>query len=128
MLSKRLIEARKKLGFTSREDFANSLNMPFATLRAYEQGKIDNIPHTFLQKLNEQYNIQIDWLLTGKGEMFINETKPEQSTPANTLNSHIADREMEIIKAFRELSADEQELFYYKIKAKAVEERIKNQE
>jgi hypothetical protein len=35
---------------------------------------------------------------------------------------------MEIIKAFRELSADEKELFYYKIKAKAVEERIKNQE
>lgn len=71
MLSDRLIKARKKLGFTSREDFANALNMPFTTLRAYEQGKVDNIPHTFLQKLNEQYNIHIDWLLTGKGDMLI---------------------------------------------------------
>lgn len=73
MLSDRLVKARKKLGFTSREDFANALNMPFATLRSYEQGKIDNIPHTFLQKLNEQYNIHIDWLLTGKGEMIVND-------------------------------------------------------
>lgn len=72
MLSERLVNARKKLGFSSREDFANALNMPFATLRSYEQGKIDNIPHTFLQKLNEQYNIHIDWLLTGKGNMFVN--------------------------------------------------------
>lgn len=75
MLSDRLVKARKRLGFTSREDFANALNMPFATLRSYEQGKIDNIPHTFLQKLNEQYNIHTDWLLTGKGSMFIEEQK-----------------------------------------------------
>lgn len=75
MLSERLVKARKKLGFTSREDFASALNMPFATLRSYEQGKIDNIPHTFLQKLNEQYNIHIDWLLTGKGDMLIDGSK-----------------------------------------------------
>jgi phage repressor protein C with HTH and peptisase S24 domain len=74
MLSDRLVKARKKLGFTSREDFANALNMPFATLRSYEQGKIDSVPHTFLQKLNEQYNIHIDWLLTGKGEMIVNDS------------------------------------------------------
>jgi hypothetical protein len=35
---------------------------------------------------------------------------------------------MEIIKAFRELSAEKQEVYYYKIKLEAAEERIKNQE
>jgi hypothetical protein len=62
------------------------------------------------------------------GQMLISETKTAPSVPANTLNNHIADREMEIIKAFRELSAEKQEVYYYKIKLEAAEERIKNQE
>jgi len=47
--------------------------------------------------------------------------------PINILKNHIGDREMEIITAFRELSAEKQELFYHKIKAEAIEERLKNQ-
>ncbi len=85
MLAERLVQARKRLGFKSREDFANALNMPFTTLRTYEQGTVDNIPHTFLYKLNEQYNIHIDWLLTGKGNMLLED---ENSNPLPTVCQH----------------------------------------
>ncbi len=84
MVEKRLKEARKKIGFNSRDDFANALDMPFSTIRTYEQGKV-SIPHTFLIKINEQYNISIDWLLTGRGEMFFN----QNNSFSNISNSNV---------------------------------------
>jgi transcriptional regulator with XRE-family HTH domain len=76
-MEKRLKEMRKKLGFKSREKFAEALEMPFSTLRSYEQGKVENISYFFLKKINEQYNVSLDWLLTGEGEMLLNEQKSE---------------------------------------------------
>jgi transcriptional regulator with XRE-family HTH domain len=76
-MEKRLKEMRKKLGFKSREKFAEALEMPFSTLRSYEQGKVENISYFFLKKINEQYNVSLDWLVSGKGEMLLNEQKSE---------------------------------------------------
>jgi len=69
-ISKRIKEARKKLGFSNQQKFADKLEVSLSTLQNYEQGKI-NIPHTFLEKLNLDFNINMNWLLTGKGEVFL---------------------------------------------------------
>ena len=67
----RIKTIRKSLGFHSREKFAEELQIPFPTLRAYEQGKIENIPHSFLATLASKFNVNINWLISGNGEMFI---------------------------------------------------------
>ena len=85
MIEKRIKEVRKKLKYNSRDDFATNMGIPFSTLRSYEQGK-SSIPHTFLIKLNEQYSVSIDWLLTGKGEMFIN-SEPKNSEASGSNNN-----------------------------------------
>ncbi|MCX6051050.1 MAG: helix-turn-helix transcriptional regulator [Campylobacterales bacterium] len=62
---------RKTLGYKSREKFAEKLGIPFPTLRAYEQGIIENIPHSFIATLTDKFNINMNWLMFGEGEMFI---------------------------------------------------------
>ena len=91
--NERLKIIRKKLGYKSREKFANRLNIPFTTLRAYEQGTIENIPHSFLLMLLDNFDVNINWLMTGKGEMFIKPTTSNTQTVTNNsginaLNNH----------------------------------------
>lgn len=61
---------RKALGFKSREKFAKEIGIPFPTLRAYEQGVIENIPHSFFTTLSDKFNVNINWLISGDGNMF----------------------------------------------------------
>ncbi len=53
-------------------EFAQKLGIYQQQLSKYEGGH--NKPSIeFLIKLNEIFNLNIDWLLTGKGNMFINQ-------------------------------------------------------
>jgi DNA-binding XRE family transcriptional regulator len=112
------MKAREKLndlkalwGLKTDEELSKKLEISKETINSWI--KRDKIPEKWELKIGQMNNIIVH---------------VEQSVPANTLNNHIADREMEIIKAFRELSAEKQEVYYYKIKLEAAEERIKNQE
>ena len=91
--NERLKIIRKKLGYKSREKFANRLNIPFTTLRAYEQGTIENIPHSFLLMLLDNFDVNINWLMTGKGEMFIkpitsNTQEVDNNSGINAFNNY----------------------------------------
>jgi transcriptional regulator with XRE-family HTH domain len=68
----RIKTVRKVLGFKNRDDFAVSLDIPFSTLRAYEQGKIEHIPLSFFKKIHEIHGISLEWLLSGKGDIMDN--------------------------------------------------------
>lgn len=70
-IGEKIQKIRKSLGFSSREKFAEELNIPFATLRAYEQGKIENIPHSFINTLASKFNVNINWLMSDNGDMFV---------------------------------------------------------
>lgn len=112
------MKAREKLndlkalwGLRTDEELAKKLEISKETINSWI--KRDKIPEKWELKIGQMNNIVVHI---------------EQSVPANTLKNHIGDREMEILKAFRELSAEKQELYYYKIKGDAVEERLKNQE
>lgn len=119
-------EIRDKFGF-SQQDFADKLGEKRHKIADIETGK-QKLPIEIAEKIEEIFHINPWWLLTGKGNILMSQEIPSPSEPANTLKNHIGDLEMEIINAFRELSADKQELFYHRIKAEAVEERLKNQD
>lgn len=67
---KRIKEVRKNLGFKNQKEFALSLSVSLKTYQNYENGKVNTIPHTFIQKLYLEHDICILWLMTGKGTMF----------------------------------------------------------
>ncbi|RBQ27611.1 hypothetical protein CRU92_00905 [Arcobacter sp. FW59] len=70
MIFKRIKEVRKSLGFKNQRDFAQTLSISLKTYQNYENGKVNAIPHTFIQKLNIEYKVCIVWLVTGQGVMF----------------------------------------------------------
>ena len=64
-----LKELRKKLNITAKE-LALTTDIPVRTIGGYERN--ENPPNgKFLTKLIEKYNVNINWFLTGKGNMFI---------------------------------------------------------
>ena len=68
MIGKRLRDLRKKLGY-NQKNFADLLGITERTLRNYEKG--NNLPSSLLTILIEKFNININWLLTGEGDMFL---------------------------------------------------------
>jgi transcriptional regulator with XRE-family HTH domain len=80
-LGKRLRTVRERLGMTQKE-FANFLNVGIATVQRYERE--ERAPSgEFLKLLLDKCNVNINWLLTGEGSMFVNpdlkEIPPEKA-------------------------------------------------
>ena len=70
----------EKLGL-SIKDFAKATGIPYRTVQYYLSGK--TIPGADkLEKMCAKFGININWLLTGEGEMFIKKEKPEPSPKA----------------------------------------------
>lgn len=58
----RLTQLRKEHGYTTRNDFAEKLNIPSTTLRNYETDAREP-GHTFLKQISELFNVSVDYLL-----------------------------------------------------------------
>jgi len=71
---------RAHLGITKKE-FASKLGITQNAYTNYISGK-RNIPTNLVLKIKQLFDISIEWLLTGKGEMFL-----KDSTPAKTDNT-----------------------------------------
>lgn len=68
-ISDRIKTLRTNLGL-SQESFGAKLNIPGHQISKYERGEITPASLALL-KLNEAYNVNLNWLLTGTGELFI---------------------------------------------------------
>ena len=66
----RLKKIRVTLGYNQQE-MANKLGFELTTYRSFEY-KSKNFPVEFLNSLINKFSVNINWLLTGKGSMFIN--------------------------------------------------------
>jgi len=75
MLKIRVKEVRKALKMASAKELANSLNIPEYRVKDIESGKVKSFKAEDAEKLEEKFNINGWWLLTGKGEMFLNDDK-----------------------------------------------------
>lgn len=126
-------------------EIAESIGLNEKTIRNYKKdGK--KIPSGVLIELANECMVSAEWLLTGKGEMLLEEKKKMPTQPMSTLlesaspadraeiedflnrsklasalDGHISEIELEIIQAYRSLPKKRQKLFYHKIKAESLE-------
>lgn len=122
MIFNRIKEVREKLGFLRQDEFAKAMDMSFRTYQTYEQGQVKVIPHTFIEKLNKQYNVSFEWLLTGNGSMFESNSHFLQNEENIYINKSFQE---EIINDIQKLSPKRQEYYYHRIKADLIEEELK---
>lgn len=73
--AKNLKLIREKLGLSVAK-FANKLEMPAPTLTGYERGERTPSAKLFIQ-LYQILNVNLNWFITGKGEMFNNTATSE---------------------------------------------------
>lgn len=75
-LAARLTETRLELGFSERDPFAKVLGVSMAMLGNYERG--NNVPDAnVLARYQREFSVNINWLLTGDGQKFINTSSNE---------------------------------------------------
>ena len=75
-MNKRLKEVRKSLGLTQQE-FADTIGSKRNTIAKYETET--NVPSTaVISLICSKFNVNEEWLRTGKGEMFIELSKSEE--------------------------------------------------
>ena len=67
----RLKQIRIKLGYNQNQ-MAEGLNVELNTYRGYEY-KTKNLPDKILEKLVLVFNVNLNWLFTGVGDMFISQ-------------------------------------------------------
>lgn len=120
----RLVKAREILGFNQSE-FAKEIDLAAQSLARYEKNKV-NPSVEFITKLTNMFNINSNWLLTGKGEM-LQDNESKISIP-DKLNSNISEKEIEILEAYRKLDQKKQKLYYHQILADAAQVEIEADE
>ena len=87
MISKRLKEFRATKHLTSLE-VANTLGIPVRTVGSYERGEV--LPGSkFFNLLIQKFDININWLISGRGTMFINQSIPKDNDSLAHLQEEI---------------------------------------
>ena len=101
----RLKEAREKLGFNQNE-FAENLQLAPQSLASYEKNKVKPTIE-FIEKLTNMFMINSNWLINGKGKIFIE----------NEIDLNFKE---EILKLIEEIDEKKLEYFYYLLKAETI--------
>jgi transcriptional regulator with XRE-family HTH domain len=73
MIGERIKMLRKRLNM-SQKKFSEMLDVSLITLQRYEKGEREP-SSDFLINLKNKFNVNINWLLTGQGKMFLEEDK-----------------------------------------------------
>ena len=91
MYGKKLQEIRKKLNL-SQEEFATQTNITYRAYTSYERG--DRKPSfEFLENLVLKYNVNLNWLIAGQGNMLLSDNDKISS---NELIQQLQDRVKEL--------------------------------
>lgn len=83
----RVVEARVALGFNQSE-FAKEIALAAQSLARYEKNKVKPSVE-FITKLTDMFNINSNWLLTGKGEMLLDNNSNLPSIPGTALSEDV---------------------------------------
>jgi len=75
LLSERIKKLRKALKMDTQRDLSELANLPFSRVQDIERGKVKELKSKEIELLQEKFLINSWWLLTGKGEMFLNHDK-----------------------------------------------------
>jgi len=139
---------RSKLGLNQTE-YAKKLDSSQNLISKYEKGQVE-LPYKIINNLNKVFNIDINWLLTGNGDMLIaNHILPVGTdisannllvlTPDEHENlasdehaSLIADNQKKygaskvdiLINDIKQLSTKRQEYYYHRVKADLLDDEL----
>lgn len=92
-VGERLKEVRIRLGKGSQAQFAGEFGLEQTTLSKYEKGTL-NLPDAIKLKLVD-FGINLHWLLTGEGEMFLSSVSPLQGQETANL---VGTRKMPLLR------------------------------
>ena len=90
MIAENIVKLRKKLGLTQ-DEFALKLGITTRAYVNYERGE-RKPPYELLIKLSNDFNVNLNWLINDKGDMF-NETA-QQNEQLEKLVAQIVDKKM----------------------------------
>ena len=79
-IKQRIADFKEVLGIKNQSNFAKKLDISRTTLIGYEDGSSPPSA-AFLIKVYEIFNVNLNWLLTGTGEMFLSKTGKEIANP-----------------------------------------------
>ena len=98
----RMLEVRKSLGYKSQATFAEFLGVKRPTLASYESNTYPPSAE-FLLTLKEVANVDINWLLTGEGPMFIGapDASATNEQPTRDLVSYLPDSDERAVEQYR---------------------------
>ncbi len=82
--SKRLKELRQKLNITQ-NDFANACNVKLTAISKYETGLVKP-GFDMLYKIASVYNVNLNWLVLGEGEVFLQTVALKNGTNENIVS------------------------------------------
>ena len=96
----RLLQSIDKFANGKHTLFAKKADIPVTTFQSYVNGKLPK--PEYLLRISEVYNISIDWLLTGKGDMLLEDKKGSLYNKVEDEDPEVADllsRTMEILRS-----------------------------
>lgn len=73
----RLATARKRAGYETVADAARSLGIKYPTYASHENGSA-GIRHPVAEKYARKFRVSLEWLLTGRGDMFTSGVAPTE--------------------------------------------------
>lgn len=108
-MNARIKQLRKALGLTQQE-FADQLNIGRGTLANYEVGRNEPID-AVIALICREFDVNVQWLRTGKGEMFIQKSRDEEVAAfVGDILSEKPDFRLRLISALARLSPEKWKL------------------
>lgn len=121
-MKERIRQLRKQLKFNQTE-FGEKVGVKGNTIGNYELG-LRNPSEAVIFSICREFNVNEEWLRTGKGEMFIHRTRTEKITDfaADILKEEEESFRRRLVEALADLEIEEWELLE-KIAEKAMKKR-----
>lgn len=92
MINERLKEVRQQKG-VSQSSFAALFGLKQQTYQKYESG-IASIPDELKQQLSQRFNVNLHWLITGHGEMYVGGNAEESACSGNSNDGAVSRQPM----------------------------------
>lgn len=106
-MNHRIKELRKSLGLTQAE-FGKRIGVAANTVTNYEAG-LRTPKGSVLLMMTKEFKVDIDWLKTGRGDMFL--TVPEDAIDDFAVEFGLTDIAKEFLREFVKFSANDQKEF-----------------
>jgi len=107
MLNQRLKLVRDTVFIGSQEDFANTLGWPVSRVKDLERGKVKELKGSEAAELEDKFQVNGWWLLTGRGEMFTFNTANYTPVLMQTIEDALSEmEEFELVEYLKEKTVE----------------------